>query len=174
MVRVFDFEKRVERNFVAVVSKDGVCLGEIEHGHFASPKREGQSKTRRVGPGGDPHFARQLDEILHTKTVEEFDRRDVVGASKGSFEGDGPMKATVIVFGTVVGGAGLTKTHRGVVDGATGVEATQKGEGVGKGLDGAAGLAGGEGEVDLAVVSGVKKIPRTNHCENLAGLGTDN
>lgn len=101
-------------------------MGEVEHGDFTTTEGQSETKARGVVPGGDPHCSGKLDEITNTERVEEFDRGNVIRASERGFEGNGAVEVAIVVFGTVIGGTGLAKTDRGVLNRTTGSEASHK------------------------------------------------
>lgn len=82
MIVGFDFQEWGGVDAEAVVGKDAVGCGHVDHGDFAATKSEREAKTRRVVPSRNTHKLPFGDHFFDAKLREDFDGGDVVGVGQ--------------------------------------------------------------------------------------------
>ena len=179
-----NFRDGHRRHFQSVVRENREGAGHFQQRHLAAAQRQGQAVIV-ARERADAQTLRQADQafllrgrriIVNAHILQGFDRRDVVGICQRRAYRYRPVIPSVIVhrrifrarIGSQAGGrkfAGHVPQQRGRRP------ALFKGGKIGERLDRRAGLPRADGHVDLPGDGFIIKVRRTDHRQDLTGVG---
>ena len=151
----------------AARGESAVGRGQVEETHLPTPQREAQVVAADIVQGGDAQIVSQAKDRVDAYFVHDPYSGHVQGRAEGIAQRDKTVELGVVVVGRIPFAFAGEKAGPNVGDGAGRGIAPAESGGIGNGLDGGAGLTGGQGHVDRPVDVLIEVVGAAYHGQDL-------